>query len=241
MALSYNDFGLGRVPRTDSRSRKFALAGPRVLPPDIPKQVTFKRRWQGDQGKTSQCVGFSLTAMLRCTPYEHSHLAPTQVYVGAQKDDEWSGESYEGSSVLGGVRYLSKITDLEGNHTPEIASYHSLEDVNAMIIWMAAKKSSIVVGTDWDENMFDIDMRAFIKPGGRSVGGHAYHIYGYNLRRKAFLVQNSWGKRWGVRGLALMHIDHMAELLSRAGEAWGVDKINFRRVGHYPGKKGAEV
>jgi len=39
-------------------------------------------------------------------------------------------------------------------------------------------------------------------PKGRKqlVGGHAVLAVGYSDRRKSFLVRNSWGTRWGIRG-----------------------------------------
>jgi C1A family cysteine protease len=35
---------------------------------------------------------------------------------------------------------------------------------------------------------------------GQPIGGHAVLAVGYSDRRKSFLVRNSWGRHWGVRG-----------------------------------------
>ena len=37
---------------------------------------------------------------------------------------------------------------------------------------------------------------------GRAVGGHAIAIVGYT--RKGFIIQNSWGEKWGTQGFALL-------------------------------------
>ena len=38
----------------------------------------------------------------------------------------------------------------------------------------------------------------------RMVGGHAVLAIGYDNRRQAFLVRNSWGKQWGLNGYFYM-------------------------------------
>src|SRR5262245_57431613 len=35
---------------------------------------------------------------------------------------------------------------------------------------------------------------------GQPIGGHAVLAVGYSDRRKSFLIRNSWGRRWGLRG-----------------------------------------
>lgn len=48
-----------------------------------------------------------------------------------------------------------------------------------------------------------------------SAGGHAIALVGYNER--GFLIQNSWGTRWGTYGLALLTYD---DWLSNAMDCW---------------------
>jgi C1A family cysteine protease len=35
------------------------------------------------------------------------------------------------------------------------------------------------------------------------LGGHAMSVVGYDDGKSCFLVRNSWGHGWGIRGLAL--------------------------------------
>ena len=46
-------------------------------------------------------------------------------------------------------------------------------------------------------------------------GGHAFVIIGYN--RKGFIVQNSWGRGWGTRGLAVLTYE---DWLDNAMDCW---------------------
>jgi hypothetical protein len=39
-------------------------------------------------------------------------------------------------------------------------------------------------------------------PNGKSVGGHAYVVTGWDDGRHAFRIKNSWGVEWGDRGFA---------------------------------------
>ena len=49
----------------------------------------------------------------------------------------------------------------------------------------------------------------------KSKGGHAFALVGYNER--GFIVQNSWGTRWGAAGFAILPYDDWAQ---HATDAW---------------------
>ena len=42
------------------------------------------------------------------------------------------------------------------------------------------------------------------KPGERNLGGHAMTVVGYDDEKQAFLIANSWGTTWGLRGFCWM-------------------------------------
>jgi C1A family cysteine protease len=44
----------------------------------------------------------------------------------------------------------------------------------------------------------------------RNLGGHAVCAVGYDDRNKHFLVRNSWGPRWGMKGYFTMPYDYLA-------------------------------
>jgi C1A family cysteine protease len=48
------------------------------------------------------------------------------------------------------------------------------------------------------------------EPGERLVGGHAVLAVGYNDADRRFIVRNSWGVGWGLRGYCTMPYDYLA-------------------------------
>lgn len=60
---------------------------------------------------------------------------------------------------------------------------------------------------------FRPDARGLIPmPAGSEIGGHAMVGIGYFDEAKTFLIRNSWGDRWGVKGHCLITYDHMRAL-----------------------------
>ncbi|MGQ9697168.1 MAG: C1 family peptidase [Armatimonadota bacterium] len=54
------------------------------------------------------------------------------------------------------------------------------------------------------ENFIGVRPPAYIipKPEGRMLGGHAVALVGYDDKRQAFLLRNTWGEKWGDKGYA---------------------------------------
>ena len=53
--------------------------------------------------------------------------------------------------------------------------------------------------------------------GAENTGGHAFALVGYN--RYGFIVQNSWGPRWGTKGFAILPYE---DWIARGTDAWAV-------------------
>lgn len=214
--IDFSDKGLGRLPSKDERDRKFSV---NLLVATIDPPPRKPSRWYRtgpvlDQGSTSECVGFSWRQwMSSAIIMTKVNLGPdaTTIYHGAQKLDEWEGENYNGSSVRGGAKFLQS--------SGRILSYHWANTIDEMKDFLLRGLGTIVVGTNWYQEMFSPDATGIVRIGGNIAGGHAYLCIGYSKPRDSFRFVNSWGLGFAERGRFWMKSDEMARLLVEDGEA----------------------
>ena len=182
-----------------------------------------------DQGTEGACTGFALTGVINLLNMKRGQsfeASPRMLYEMAQKHDEWPGEDYEGSSCRGAIRGWKNmgvcsdddweyIVNKPGELTieramaarenplgayyrlrPNIIDYHAaLNEVDALFV-------SARVHSGWfNPKSDDGHSLAIIQPNPEPAGGHAFAIVGYNAI--GFIVQNSWGERWGTDGFAI--------------------------------------
>ena len=48
-------------------------------------------------------------------------------------------------------------------------------------------------------------------PNGKSIGGHAMLIVGYNDDKQWFIVRNSWGNKWADNGYCYIPYDYIID------------------------------
>lgn len=164
-----------------------------------------------DQGDTPQCVGYSGGQFLQTEPViTMDGPTPTALYDLAQRNDEWPGTDYDGSSVRGLAKGLIGLGRLK--------SYvwgTSAAEVRDFII----TTGPALAGTDWLSNMFYPDPKTgTLKVSGSLAGGHAYLLSGYDARYNRFEMTNSWGKSWGKSGKAWIKFNDLDRLIARQGE-----------------------
>jgi len=165
-----------------------------VLPAGIVRPIrrTHRLWWRGDQGSTSECVGFAWHALLRALPNLQRTPGPSDIYLAAQKRDEWPGEAYLGTSVRGGAKALQD----EG----KLKSYHWADTLDAALDWMGAGGPT-VWGVNWYERMFTPDpVTGLLTIKGKLIGGHAIVCLGFDEKKEWLIFQNSWGIDFGVYG-----------------------------------------
>jgi hypothetical protein len=223
---------LGRLASWDNQNAKFPVRG--LLAPFAPKR---DRAWRLslrlDQGNTSACTGNARTYDLAADPVPlkntngraFSEAFAQQLYNLAKTFDEWPGEDYDGSSVLGALKAAKSL-----GYIGEYRWAMSIDEVNQAV----SNLGPVVMGTEWLDSMFDPDSNGLIKAEGSSAGGHSYIINAVNQSGKAtvapgrvvkvasepiYRVTNSWGRTWGYDGTALLRQSDLADLLAADGEA----------------------
>ena len=183
-----------------------------------------------DQRQEGACTGFGLAAVINLLKSKSGNAgfkaSPRMLYEMARKHDEWPGEDYAGSSCRGAIRgwknmgvcseidwpyipnkpdsltidraYAARSYPLGAYYRlrPEIIDYHTaLNEVGAIYVSADVHAGWINPATGKNSEL------AMIKPKREQEGGHAFAIVGYT--GEGFIVQNSWGTRWGTEGFAL--------------------------------------
>ena len=159
-------------------------------------------------------------------------VSPKMLYNLARIYDEWDGEDYEGSSCRGAMKgwhkhgVCSKVCwdddmdepkkgwEKESIEKPLGAYYRvekeSINDMQSALCEVGALYVSAVVHDGWWE-LLEQDFKE-IEDINRDIphipydpfpkGNHAFVIVGYT--RYGFIVQNSWGQKWGNCGFSVL-------------------------------------
>ena len=186
--------------------------------------LVHTRRIILDQKSEGACTGFAVAAAINILNQRAGRdivVSARMLYEMAKRNDEWPGESYDGSSLRGAIHGWKNMGVCEeamwpyytgankGSLTIEMAknarsntigAYYRLKpvisDFHAALNETGVIAVSAKVHKGWDDAKDGI-----IKHYKKTDGGHAFIIVGYN--EKGFWIQNSWGKGWGDNGVAL--------------------------------------
>jgi hypothetical protein len=171
-----------------------------------------------DQKDKPHCVEYSGRGALACNPVKQVPPDPLgSIYAWCQRNDEWVGESYDGTSVHALMKWLKA--------NGYISSYDwatSWQDVHAHLML----RGPVIAGTTWTWDMFTPDKWGYIRPTGGVAGGHAWYGRGGNINRKdpykgamgAARKRGSWGRNWGERGEAWITYPDIQILIDDYGE-----------------------
>ena len=176
-------------------------------------------------------------------------VSERMLYHLARFYDEWPGEDYDGSSCRGALKgwhrhgvcdqklwpYRNKAGDVEFIEPADgwdtnatqcpIGVYYRIDknsvvDMQAAICEVGAIYCSGNVHPGWFAQPFPtrggiacID----VPKDAENTGGHAFALVGYN--RYGFIVQNSWGPKWGTKGFAILPYE---DWVARGTDAWAV-------------------
>lgn len=224
---------------------KIELGSP-VLPPQY-RAKAVERAQEGidlsgeigeirDTGPEGTTVGFSIAYALQAAVKEKTGealtLSPRGIYVLAKKYDEWPGEDYEGTSVVGGLKavreigaYLEEDWPYESKTKPKtarkpsykISAYSELRGIEQFLNALREKKvivAAIQVTDGFDKT--DKDGKVTIKLPLKSMGAKTICIVGYNEETAEFKFANDWGRAWGKGGFGLIKDTDLTRIMQEA-------------------------
>lgn len=187
-----------------------------------------------DQGQEGACTGFGLATVAnylllrRKVVPDPTRVSPRMFYELARRYDEWPGENYSGSSARGAMKGWHKhgvCAEIDWPYTPSEADKKGLtndrtsqalkrplgayfrvnhQDLIAMhtaIAEVGVLYATASVHSGWN----DVGSDGIITQSATIIGGHAFAIVAYD--KEGFWIQNSWGPKWGRRGLCHVSYD----------------------------------
>lgn len=176
------------------------------------RNIRWTRKLWLNQQQTPGCTAWGGAHALSATPRSFTEIDDAKClewYRKNQQNDQWPGEDYEGSSVLGAMRTFKQ----EGR----ISSYHwckTLAEIQHAVEWHGPMEW----GTTWLTGMFYPDRDGFIHATGADEGGHAYCIAGINWPGSFFWLDQSWESTWGLNGSAKISFADTELLIGMRGE-----------------------
>ena len=197
--MKIDEHGLGRIVQFDPKSKLFAARSISPMP-QLTEGIKYwwDNGWWGDQGSTSQCVGYASAPYLEDAPITHPapgpFTDPQVIYDGAQRMD---GQAlpHAGTSGLAACQWML--------YKELITSYYwcfSLDDIiNALLT-----VGPVLLGIPWYRSMDEERTSGLLRVDTNSGlrGYHEIEANGVNTTLKQIRIKNSWGQEWMNNGRA---------------------------------------
>lgn len=117
-----------------------------------------------------------------------------------------------GTDVRSGVEELRAMG--------RVKTYLHAESTEDLRLWHLLGWGGVVIGIDWQGGMMDTDRQGFVHCTGEVVGGHCVRSVGWSdtiCPGGAMKIANSWGRGWGMSGLAWIRRMDLDVLMQRGG------------------------
>jgi len=199
-----------RIVKFDERSRAFPIRQYGIFRKR--RSYTWRCGINLDQGSEGACTGFAVSHEAAARPVVVMGITndvARSIYRRARQLDEWPGENYEGSSVLGAIK-----AGQEKGWYGEYKWAFSESDLALAVGYYGP----VVLGINWYEGMGNPDSNGRIRPTGDVLGGHAILCNGFSVKTNLYRLHNSWGPAWGINGDCFISADDLTKLLREQGE-----------------------
>lgn len=232
-----------------------------ALRPEMPVPAGLHIR---DQGNSAACTGFGLAAAIDRllarggggASVDSPAVSARMLYEMALRYDEWAGEDDAGSSCRGVIKGWYNMGVCREDLYPferkqnqgwtidaakdarrcTVGAYYRLgrriSDYHAAMNEVGAILCSATLHDGWRKPGPET---GHIAIGGKTLGGHAFAIVGYD--RDGFWIQNSWGEDWGREGTALWTYE---DWQLNVRDAWVFQlALPTPQIWHLPARAGA--
>jgi C1A family cysteine protease len=232
--------GYGWVPDIPDQ-RDFLYSAIQRVPPVLPSRIDLRPLCSKveDQGNLGSCTSNALAGALEFLEIKdkihYADLSRLFIYYN-ERVIEHSVKSDSGAMLRDGVKTLAKLGVCIEKKWPyvvsrfaakpnaacykeasqhQITSYHRILTLDEMRTCLAEGFPFVFGFTVYESFETQQVARTGIvgmpKPGERVLGGHAVVAVGYSDAQKRFIVRNSWGPKWGMKGYFTMPFAYVAD------------------------------
>ncbi len=213
------------------RSASASAAGPALLL-DL-RDAMGAIRNQGSEGTTiGFSVAYALQAAIKSKFNRKVTISARGLFVTARKFDEWPGEDYEGSSVVGGLKGAQQVGAWLESQWPyagpapaasvkpayKVSKFRKLDSKpEALVSAMQAGQLPVVqLSVTEDFDRVGADGRVVIRTPLRPTGGHSMAVVGFDQAKAEFRLANMWGPEWGDKGTLVIRDSDLKRILEVA-------------------------
>lgn len=230
--------GYGWVPDLPDQ-RDIMYSAVRKIPATLPSAVDLRPMCSPveDQGQLGSCTGNALAGALEFLEMKDKDpfidLSRLFIYYN-ERAFEHTVESDSGAQIRDGIKTLAKkgvcsekcwpydiskftVKPPESCYTEagthKITSYQRIQTVDEMRTCLADGYPFVfgfsVYESFESQEVAQTGIVQMPQPDEKQVGGHAVVAVGYDDSQKIFIVRNSWGESWGMKGYFTIPYDYL--------------------------------